>query len=255
MRLVELQVNGAGKLRLGAGGDDLRVETLLQLGHRGKDALDVQQHHLDRPGEDRQLLLEEIAGHRNAVPHENLVGRAADAGQIDAFCALGPGLGEQLRILVAATSTSERVGSWPWTMMFTSSAFSTPRFARDRSGLGSPNRMSETSVAIIEPPQPSASAVRAAAISRCSASSSPPTWVDMDARDHLPVDAAGLGPFRLPVLLLLFGGAADVRQEAVLAAELGQQEAGQRLWPLRCRSGHRGGCRIRRPGLAAGSGL
>ena len=31
---------------------------------RRKNALNVQQHHLDRPGENGQLLLEEIAGHR-----------------------------------------------------------------------------------------------------------------------------------------------------------------------------------------------
>ena len=54
----------------------------------------------------------------------------------------------------------------------------------------------------------------------------------MDARDHFPVDAAGHGSFRLPVLLLLFGGAADVRQEAVLAAELGQQELSNGLGHL-----------------------
>ena len=50
----------------------------------GHDALDVDEHHVHGPGGDGQLLLQEVAGDRHAVPHEDLVGGAADAGEVDA---------------------------------------------------------------------------------------------------------------------------------------------------------------------------
>ena len=106
--------------------------------------------------------------------------------------------------------------------MFTSSALSTPRFTRERSGCGSPKRTSETSVAIIEPPQPSASAVRAAAMQQVLGVVVHAHVGHVQPGDDLAVDAARRGACRRPVLLLLLGGAADVDQDALLLAELGQ---------------------------------
>ncbi len=77
----------------------------------------------------------------------------------------------------AATIISERVGSWPWMMMLTSSSLRTPKLAWDITGLGVPNRMSDRSVASMEPPHPSPNAVRSAWSKICSASWSLPMWV------------------------------------------------------------------------------
>ena len=55
---------------------------------------------------------------------------------------------------------SERVGSWPCTTTLTQSFLSTPRLARVVRGLGRLKITSDSSVPIMEPPQPSASAVR-----------------------------------------------------------------------------------------------
>ena len=66
------------------------------------------------PGHHGQLLLEEVAGDGDAVPHEDFVGRAANAGQVDALGPLGLGLGQQFRVpRAAATITSDSVGSCP----------------------------------------------------------------------------------------------------------------------------------------------
>ena len=61
---------------------------------------------------------------------------------------------------LAATTISERVGSWPWTRTLTWSSFITPMLAWLRIGVGDPKRMSERSVAIMAPTQPSERAVR-----------------------------------------------------------------------------------------------
>ena len=114
--------------------------------------------------------------------------------------------------------------------MFTSSALSTPRFTPDRNGWGSPKRMSETSVAIIEPPQPSARAARAAAMRMCSRVVVGADVGGVHAGDDFAVDAAGNRAFGGPVLLLLLRGPLDVGQHALLVAEFGQQELGQRPW-------------------------
>ena len=62
------------------------------------DALHVDDHRLDRAGQDGQLLVQEVAGRRDAVAHQDLVGGAADAGQVDALGALALGLGDQLGV-------------------------------------------------------------------------------------------------------------------------------------------------------------
>ena len=60
----------------------------------------------------------------------------------------------------AATTTSESIGLCPCMAMLTWSVRSTPRLTSDMTGFGVPNMTSESSVAIIEPPQPSDSPVR-----------------------------------------------------------------------------------------------
>ena len=55
----------------------------------------------------------------------------------------------------AATIIIESVGSWPWTIIFTSSGFNTPRFTFAFTGAGVPNNISDISVASIAPPHPS----------------------------------------------------------------------------------------------------
>ena len=96
--LVELHVLGALDLGLGRGGDELGVELGGDAGQRLHDALHVDDHGLDRAGGDGQFLGEEVARRRDAVTHENLVGRAADAGQVDALGALALGVLEQLGV-------------------------------------------------------------------------------------------------------------------------------------------------------------
>ena len=83
----------------------------------------------------------------DAVPHQDLVGGAAHAGQVDALGALRLGL-----LMISGSAwrprpSSESSGSWPWTMMLTWSSFSTPRLILPVTGTGVPNRMSCSSVA------------------------------------------------------------------------------------------------------------
>ena len=59
----------------------------------------------------------------------------------------------------------------------TSSFFSTPRLTWEAMGWGVPKRMSETSVAIMEPPQPSLREVRRACSRMFTGSLSTPMWV------------------------------------------------------------------------------
>ena len=97
--LVELDVRRAGHLHLRAGGDDLGVEVFRHADERLHDALHVHHHRLDRAGQDRQLLVQEVARGGDALAHHDLVGGAADAGQVDAVRALGLGVGDQLGVL------------------------------------------------------------------------------------------------------------------------------------------------------------
>ncbi len=49
----------------------------------GHDALHIHHHRLDRAGGNYQFLAEEVAGYRDALAHEQLIGRAAYPGQVD----------------------------------------------------------------------------------------------------------------------------------------------------------------------------
>ena len=92
----ELAVGHPGDV---GGGDELGVEALRQGAQGGEDALDVHHDGLAGPGEDHVLLLEEVAGHGDAVAHGHLVGGAAHAADVDALGAVGLGQGDHLGIL------------------------------------------------------------------------------------------------------------------------------------------------------------
>ena len=79
----------------GRGGDDLGVEAVGRLHDPGHDALDVDQERLHGTADDGQLLLQEVAGDRDAAAHQHLVRRAADAGHVDPAGAQLGRLGEE----------------------------------------------------------------------------------------------------------------------------------------------------------------
>ena len=83
----------------GVGGDELGVVALGHVGQGLHDALHVHHHGVHRAGDDGQFLLQVVAGNRNAVAHEDLVGGAAHAGQLDALGALVLGVLDGLRLL------------------------------------------------------------------------------------------------------------------------------------------------------------
>ena len=63
-----------------------------------------------------------------------------------------------------AIMDSNRLGSCPWTIMLTWSSLRTPILTSMLTGEGVPNRISPISVATMDPPQPSTSAVRLACL-------------------------------------------------------------------------------------------
>ncbi len=79
--------------------DELRVEALRQRSESRENALHIHHDHLAGSGEDHIFLLQEIAGHRNALTHRDLVGGAADAADVDALRAVRLGERGHLRIL------------------------------------------------------------------------------------------------------------------------------------------------------------
>ena len=99
MVLVELDVRRALDFHLGRGGDDLGVEIARQADQRLHDALHIHHHGFDRAGQDGQLLVQEVARSRDALAHQDFVGRAADAGQVDALGAGCLGIFDDLGVL------------------------------------------------------------------------------------------------------------------------------------------------------------
>ena len=222
---MELDVHGARELRLGTRGDDLCVKTFLQPGQRGENALDVYQHHVDRAGHDGQFLLEEIAGDRYAVTHEYLVGRAANAGQVDPLGPFGFCFGEEFGILGGG---HHHVGEGRLVSVYEDVHFVGLEYAEVDAGpqrlrlaeqhvgdvggdhraapavgQGGPHRRHEDVFGIVV-----AAHVRS-----------------VQAGDYLAIDPARDGLFRGPIPLLLLGRSTGVGQHSFLPAELGQQEA------------------------------
>ncbi len=79
--------------------DELGVITFGNIGQGLHFALHVHDHGVHGAGDHGQFLLQVVARHRNAVPHQDLVGAAAHAGQLDALGALVLGILDHLRFL------------------------------------------------------------------------------------------------------------------------------------------------------------
>jgi hypothetical protein len=102
------------------------------LGHIGESrhaALDIDEEHFDGPRCGSQFLLEKASRHGNAVPHEDLIGRATDSREGDPPGARFPGIDLDSGVRTATASISDNSDSWPWTMMLTVSIPMTPRLA------------------------------------------------------------------------------------------------------------------------------
>jgi hypothetical protein len=98
---VELDVDDTVLLHLGdgVGGDQLGVKALGHVGHILENTLDVYHHGVAGAGDDGHFLLQVGAGLGHAVALEELVGRTADAAQLDALGALGLGVFDDFRLL------------------------------------------------------------------------------------------------------------------------------------------------------------
>ena len=90
---------GIGHLRDLGGGDELGVEALGQGAEGREDALHVHDDGLAGAGQHHVLLLQEVAGHGDAVAHGHLVGGAANARHVDALGAHFLGQGHHLGVL------------------------------------------------------------------------------------------------------------------------------------------------------------
>ena len=86
---VEGDLVGFRAVRDLRGAHQFGVEAFDHLSERWHHALHIHDHHLDRPGEDREFLLQEVARDRQPMTHQDFVRSAADAGNIDAVGALG----------------------------------------------------------------------------------------------------------------------------------------------------------------------
>ena len=78
----ELGVRHAGD---GGGGDELRMEALRERAEGREDALHIDDDGFACARKDNVLLRQEVAGHRDAVAHGDLVRGAADAADVDAL--------------------------------------------------------------------------------------------------------------------------------------------------------------------------
>ncbi len=92
-------MNSALDLDLVRSGDDPGLELLGQGNQSLHDTLDVNDHGVRSTGEDSQLLVEEIAGQRDTLSHQKLIGRATDTSHIDPFGPLRLGVLDNLWIL------------------------------------------------------------------------------------------------------------------------------------------------------------
>ena len=63
------------------------------------DALHIHNHGFNGTGHDREFLMQEVACRRDALAHESLVGSTADTRKLDAICACGFGVFNDLRVL------------------------------------------------------------------------------------------------------------------------------------------------------------
>ena len=96
MELDEIGVRHTGD---GGGGDELGMEALGQRAKGREDALHVDDDGLAGARQNDVFLLQEVARHRNALTHGDLVAGAADTRDVDALCADGLGQRDHLGIL------------------------------------------------------------------------------------------------------------------------------------------------------------
>ena len=96
---MELDELGVGHPGNGRGGDELGMEALAQGAQGGEDALNVHDNGFAGAGENHILLVQEVAGHGDAVAHGHLIGGAAHAGDGDALGAHGLGIGNHFGIV------------------------------------------------------------------------------------------------------------------------------------------------------------
>ncbi len=94
MVFVELDVDDVVLFHLGdgMGGDQLGVKAFGNIGQVLENTLDIHDHGIAGAGDNGQFLLQESACGRNAVALKNLIGRTADAAELDAFGAFGFGI-------------------------------------------------------------------------------------------------------------------------------------------------------------------
>jgi hypothetical protein len=97
--LVKLDMRRTLDLDFGRGGDHFGVKIPRQLDQCLHDTLHVDHHRLNRAGQDRQFLLEEITRRRDTLAHQDFVSRAANPGQVDAVRARRPRVFDDLRVL------------------------------------------------------------------------------------------------------------------------------------------------------------
>ena len=84
---------GVGNFR---SADQFGVEALGHLRQRRHNALHIDHHDFDGPGEDGQLLLQEVAHDGQSVAHQDFIGGAANPGDVDTLRAFGAGVLQQL---------------------------------------------------------------------------------------------------------------------------------------------------------------
>ena len=88
---IERDMRSTGEFRLVGRGDDFGVEALRHVRHRRHDALVVDDHRIECPGQQHEFLHQVVAGHRQAFAHLQFVAGAAKPDQVDALRAEFPG--------------------------------------------------------------------------------------------------------------------------------------------------------------------
>ncbi len=96
--LVERHMLRTGEHGFGGSGNDLGMITGRYLGQGRHDALHIHDHRFDCSGDDGQFLLQEVAGYRHPMAHQDFIAGTAHAADIDAAGSCRPGLGQQFRI-------------------------------------------------------------------------------------------------------------------------------------------------------------
>ena len=95
---IERHALRTGDVGLGGGGYYLGVTTRGHLGQGRHDALHVHHHQVHGARQQGQFLVQIVARHRHALAHQDLIGGATNAGDVDALGARLPRQCEQVRV-------------------------------------------------------------------------------------------------------------------------------------------------------------